>query len=133
MKQWLVAAAFVMAVVPHALCTTRPARATGIYSNMSFHEESGDVLGIEVFVMRSSKGYFVVFQSSEGAPAVPVVVPVRIDGKSIEFDLPAECAYAGKFKGTLTEEGITGGFPSGRLGPDGSSLIRLKRGKSYWQ
>jgi hypothetical protein len=133
MKRWVVAAAVVMAVVPHLFHATQPARVTGIYSNMSVHEESGDVLGIEVFVVLSSRGYFVVFQSSEGGPAVPVVAQAKIEGKSIEFVLPPESAYAGKFKGTLTEEGINGSFPSGRLGPDGSSVIRLKKGKSFWQ
>lgn len=133
MKQWIIVVAFVTAVVPHVLCATRPARVTGMYSDMSFHQESGDVSGIEVFVVLTSRGYFVIFQSSEGEPAVPVVAPAKIEGKSIEFDLPPECAYAGKFRGTLTEEGITGNFPSGRLGPDGSSVIRLKKGKSYWQ
>lgn len=134
MKEWMIVAVVgASAVAPQALPAAQPLKATGIYSDMSFNQESGDVLGIELYVVLSSKGYVVVFQSSEGEPTVPVVVVAKIEGDTIEFELPPGCAYAGRFTGTLTDEGITGTFPSGRLGPKGNKIIRLKRGKGYWQ
>lgn len=133
MTRWTAVGVIAAALVSHALWAARPARVTGIYSDMSIHEESGDLLGIEVFVVLSTKGYSVVFQSSEGWPAVPVVAPAKIEGDTIAFDLPPHCAYAGRFTGTVTEEGITGTFSEGRLGRDGNKIIRLKKGKSYWQ
>lgn len=99
---------------------------TGIYSNMHYNEEGGDVLGIEIFLIYTAKGYFVVFQSSEGEPTVPLVTNARISDSHIEFVLPRESNYSGKFTGRLIANGISGRF-------EGGDSITLKRKKSYWQ
>jgi len=79
------------------------------------------------------RGSFVLFQSSEGEPDVPVLVPVRIAGNNIEFALPKESPYAGRFAGTLSRTELSGKFDGGQEDPHGGEVIRLKRGKSYWQ
>jgi hypothetical protein len=108
-------------------------RVAGIYSNLSFNSEGGDVLGIEILIVPSSRGYAVVFQSSEGEPAVPVVVLANLVGNKLTFTLPSDSSYAGAFVGTITAEGMEGSFAEGHKDPGGSPIIRLKRGKSYWQ
>lgn len=99
---------------------------TGIYSNMHYNEEGGDVLGIEIFLIYTAKGYFVVFQSSEGEPTIPVITNAKISDSHIEFILPQESSYAGKFTGRLIANNISGRF-------EGGDVITLKRKKSYWQ
>ena len=47
---------------------------TGVYSNLMLNKESGDIVGIELFVIYSQEGYFVVFQSSEGVPSIPKIM-----------------------------------------------------------
>lgn len=102
-------------------------RITGIYSDLTYHEESGDVLGDEVFVVFSNQGYFVVFQGSEGAPYRPVVVPAQVDGASISFVLPPQVDPRGAFSGQLVNDELVGTFKN-----NGQS-IRLKKRASYWQ
>jgi hypothetical protein len=51
------------------------AKVTGVYSDLTYHEESGDILGDEVFLVSSNKGYFGVFQGSEGEPYPPWLSP----------------------------------------------------------
>lgn len=110
-----------------------PPRVTGIFSDLAYVEDSGDVLGIEVILLYSRKGYYAVFQFSEGEPSVPVVAEVTVSGNQIEFTLPPGLAYTGKFKGQVGPEGLTGHFESGQLSPRSEAEIRLRRGKSYWQ
>jgi hypothetical protein len=107
---------------------------TGIYSNMDFNEEGGDVLGIEVFLVYTSKGYYVVFQSSAGEPTVPIVVRAKINKSKIEFSLPQSSKnYSGRFLGKITPSEIKGSFELEQIGPHGEKEIILKRKKSYWQ
>ena len=48
---------------------------TGIYTDIYFNEEAGDLLGVEIFLLRGGDEYYVLFQSAEGIPGKPVVVP----------------------------------------------------------
>lgn len=108
-------------------------RVTGIYSNMTFNKESGDVSGIEVFVVFSRDGFKAIFQDAEGSPSVPVIVPVVMKGSDISFDLPERSGYSGKFVGRISNGKLVGSFLTGAVGKEGKPEITLKRGKSYWQ
>lgn len=108
-----------------AATLTKKAKVTGMFSSMAFHEESGDVLGDELLIVPTARGYFVVFQSSEGEPAVPVVVPAMIEGQDISFSLPKP--GPGDFRGTITQHELIGSFCGN------SEQMRLKRKNSYWQ
>jgi hypothetical protein len=100
---------------------------TGIYSDMTYNTESGDVLGDEVFIVFSGKGYYAVFQGSEGEPYPPVVIPAQVDGTSIRFTLPKSVDPRGEFQGNIVGDELVGSFSS-----NGQS-IHLKRKESYWQ
>jgi len=102
---------------------------TGIYSNMYYNKEGGDVLGIELFLVYTRAGYYVVFQSSEGEPEIPQVIPVIIKNKNIEFIVPPSktSSYYGKFTGQFKNKYLIGKFENY------DETIKLKRKGSYWQ
>jgi hypothetical protein len=101
-------------------------RPTGTYTDMRYHRESGDVLGTEVSVVNSRQGYYAVYQSSEGEPGVPVVVPAKVEGTSLQFDVPAATDSRGRFTGTFDATGLTGTFAGSQ------ERVDLKRSASYW-
>lgn len=99
---------------------------TGVYSDMYYNEEGGDVVGVEVFLIGSSKGYYVVFQAAEGEPSVPLVVPASISGADVSFRISDGDGFNGPFKGKLSKDSLVGSF-------EGGETLTLRRGKSYWQ
>ena len=108
-------------------------RITGVYSDMEFNEEAGDVIGIEIFLVYSREGFQAIFQDAEGSPSVPVVVPAIVKGSEITFELPERNGYSGKFLGRIQKDRIEGHFLTGAAGREGEPEIVLKRGRSYWQ
>ena len=104
---------------------------TGVFSSLRFGTE--DVTGVEVFITYSEKGYFAQVQCAEGAISQPILVPARVNGLIVEFDVPPaleENGYAcpaGKFEGVLSSFGLKGHF-AGTKWPG-----FLKRKPSYWQ
>lgn len=96
-------------------------------SNMAYNREGGDVLGIEVFIVHSNRGYFAVYQSSEGEPAPPVVIPVKLTGTSVSFEVPPSVDARGNFTGTIDAKGLAGSFSGS------GEKVRLERKASYWQ
>lgn len=100
---------------------------TGMFSNMAYNDEGGDLLGTEIFVTYARDGYFVVYQSSEGDPTTPVVVPATISGTSIKFSVPKSVDPRGNFVGTIGPQELTGSFSANK------EVIHLKRKASYWQ
>jgi hypothetical protein len=119
------------------LCLLIPAHAEttlgGTYSSFKPHRGSGDLLGVELHILPSRKGYFVVFQSSEGEPDQPVLVPAIVNGTRLSFILPPGGSYTGKFTGEINSRYITGRFENGALSPDGASIWKIKGGASFWQ
>ena len=115
-----------------ALSATRaadvsPPRMTGMFTDMTYNEEGGDVNGIEVFLVYSNRGYFAVYQSSEGEPSVPVVVPAKVQGTMVTFQVPPTVDARGTFTGTVIDNELSGTF-SGN-----GQAVHLKRKPSYWQ
>lgn len=104
-----------------------PVKVTGLFSDMAYNRDGGDVIGIEVFITYSGKGYFVVYQSAEGEPTVPVVVPAKISGTSISFDVPADTDPRGSFTGTMNAHELVGAFSGNQ------TTVHLRRKASYWQ
>jgi hypothetical protein len=96
-------------------------RVTGMFSDMHYIADAGDVLGTEVFIAFTSKGYWAVVQMAEGVPDIPVVVPVTIKGTDVSFILSDKLTFAG----TVT--------PTALVGTLGYEKVSLRRGKSYWQ
>lgn len=100
---------------------------TGMFSDMRYSGEGGDVLGQEIFIVYSKGGYFAVLQSSDGEPGAPVIVPAAFKGDEVTFLVPAELDLRGEFHGVVSQEGLVGTFSG-----NGQS-IHLKRKNSYWQ
>lgn len=104
---------------------------SGIYSNINYNTEGGDLLGMELFIFPSNTGpqlkYLVLVQIAEGGAPFAALVPLIIKDKTIEFTLPS-----GKHH---SKERFTGKFVDGVLVIHWSSGTEehLKRGKSYWQ
>lgn len=106
---------------------SKQAKPTGMFSDMQYNNEGGDLLGTEVFITYAHDGYFVVYQSSEGEPITPVVVPATISGTSITFVVPKTADPRGSFSGTIGAKELTGSFAGSK------EIIHLKRKASYWQ
>ena len=100
---------------------------TGIYSDMKYNKESGDVVGNEIFIVFSRNGYFAILQSSEGEPSRPVVVPVSVNGVNVRFSVPPDMDSRGDFQGLICNKHLAGKF-SGN-----DQKINLVRKNSYWQ
>jgi hypothetical protein len=110
--------------------STRP-RVPGMYSTMKYFRDTGDVGGIEVFIVGASSAdevrYFALVQLAEGVPKPPVLVEVSVKGDEVRFTIPGNAAALGTFVGRVTEKALVGEF-SGDAG-----RLELLRGKSYWQ
>jgi hypothetical protein len=109
------------------------AKVTGIYSDMLFNRESGDVTGVEIFILFTRDGHRVYFQDAEGSPNTPVIVPASIKGSSLTFTLPERRGYSGKFIGVLDNDELKGRFDTGQVSKSGKVEFVLKHGLSYWQ
>ena len=118
---------FGIASTAGAADNTRRPKPTGMFSDMTYNDEGGDLLGTEIFVTYARDGYFVVYQSSEGEPTTPVVVPATISGTSIKFSVPESTDPRGNFVGTIGLRELTGSFSGNK------EVIHLKRKASYWQ
>jgi hypothetical protein len=106
---------------------------TGIFTNMRYNAESGDLTGIELFITRSDDGYHVQFQATANGALSPVLVSAEVNPPYVEFVLPkTPHSYSGRFKGKFTARGLQGQFEGGQL-VDGKKDFLLKRTKSYWQ
>ena len=104
-------------------------RVTGLFSDMCWHEEAGDVVGTEILVSYSTDGtqgsYWAYVQMAEGVPGIPVLVKASVTGDRIEFTLPK--VMGGRFSGHITEKDLVGKFEAF------SDKTTLPRRKSYWQ
>lgn len=65
---------------------------SGLYSNVRLIEETGDVVGVEVFftisMLGNSTDLYALVQDFEGVPLPPTLVKVQMDGKIIKIALP---------------------------------------------
>ncbi|QIP54873.1 hypothetical protein [Hafnia alvei] len=104
-----------------------PFKITGIYSSLSFNTESGDIVGEEIMVVFSNKGYIATYQSSDGEPTIPVVTKVNIVNDTITFTLPPPFDIQGEFIGVISKNMLTGKFKKS------NQVLILERKNSYWQ
>ncbi|MFI4967691.1 MAG: hypothetical protein ACHQAU_03100 [Gammaproteobacteria bacterium] len=112
-----------------------PVHVTGMYSDLYYNEEGGDLLGMEVFIFNSKDGYQALVQIAEGELPTVSLVPLDVDGANIRFTIPGGGAgnNSATFSGTVSAQGIKGHWSDGRLSTTGTKDEALKRGKSYWQ
>lgn len=121
-------AACIVSIQVHAAPTVK---VTGIYSDLHYIEESGDLLGTEIFIVfGGGGGYYAYLQCAEGGPSKPVLVMATVRGNEVELaphnDQDSHCPNT-KFKGKISTQGLKGKFD----GTDYPALLKRKR--SYWQ
>jgi len=111
---------------------TEKPRCTGTFSSLSYHEEGGDLLGMELKIVRVRKGYQGALQIAEGGPSELMAVDVECDGASVKFTGPDVYRVygGGVFEGTLDSKGIKGRF---RFKGEDGDLETLHRGRGYWE
>lgn len=122
---------FVLLLIPIALLLTGcSVKVTGIYSDMQFIGNGGNVHGTEILIVRGDgDDYFAILQCANGAPGKPVVVTANVSAEDVELaasaDKASHCPMA-LFKGHVSASGITGSF-------QGGPKTTLARKDSYWQ
>ena len=109
-----------------------PANPTGHFGRLAYHKESGDVVGLEVFIMKGRSGYVAVVQIAEGVPEDPVVVPVTIANAVISFQLGSGKERL-RYLGAIQSDGLYGKFDNGAFSERDDGLFLLRRGLSYWE
>ncbi|MFC1542414.1 hypothetical protein ACFL4M_00815 [Pseudomonadota bacterium] len=103
----------------------------GIFSNMKYFEEAGDLVGQELFIFPGCGGYCVLFQIAEGGFPYAELLSLEVDGDNIGFTLNNKNnRYDGvTFSGQVKKDKI-----EGSLNFDGvETKVTYSRGKSYWQ
>jgi len=99
---------------------------------MAYHQSSGDVAGLEVFVVYTREGYAAVVQVAQGVPNTPVVVPVKLNDSTVAFTMPLGGRQL-RFEGKIDRDGLVGKFDNGAFSDRQDGRIMLKRTRSYWQ
>ena len=105
---------------------------TGTFTSLEFNQEGGDLLGEEIHIVLTQKGYQGALQISEGEPSQIILVQVVFDqSNSVRFEIPSSSpSYGGGvFDGKIDSLGIKGVL---RLKGGVENLIKWKRGRSYW-
>jgi hypothetical protein len=111
--------------------TLTPPKISGIYSDLTYNAEAGDLIGMEILILPrpsdSNPAWSAFVQIAEGGAPYSAVVPLTIKGSEIELTLPPGGTYGGlHFSGTISKTGLLIRWDSGQQN-------HLKRGKSYWQ
>ncbi len=109
----------------------RTLQIAGIYSDLHFNVEGGDLLGTELLILPSADGinvgWTVFIQIAEGGAPFTATVPLLVTAGKIEFTLPPKGVHRGrKFTGLLRTSEIL-------LAWDNGKVEHLRRGRSHWQ
>jgi hypothetical protein len=123
-----------MSLTP-ALAAKSDVQITGIYSDLYYNAEGGDLLGTEIFIVFADTDDFVAFvQCWQGGTTRPTVVSVGVNEDAISFAVPEPASCAGTFKGRITISGFDGVWThSVGQGRTETEPVHLKRKHSYWQ
>ncbi len=132
MKSSIALIALMIAIAP-VMAAEKPVHVTGIYSDLRYNEESGDLSGTEIFIVTAAGGYEAFVQAAEGEPGVAVVVPVKVSRDRISFTVPKPSSSAGIYEGRISATGFVGTVTTAYNGKTHSSAVQLRRKNSYWQ
>ena len=118
---WLVVALSLAS--PALAVTTKQKEMVTIYSNVCYHEESGDLIGELMLILRQYGDTYVVYQEASGILTAPQPIKAKVDGDRIDIELPtASPGYVVTFSGKLTDKAIIGRFSNAR-----DKVVRLAR------
>ena len=117
--------------VPAVLGQDKKIHYTGTFSNLEYNQEGGDLLGIEIKIVLTGKGYQGALQIAEGVPSELMVVDILFDKAHIKFQIPNSYKTygGGGFEGTINSNGIKGRLSFKGGAGDNETLIRRH---SYW-
>ena len=99
---------------------------SGTYSNLSYHEESGDLVGYEITFLSGKQSGSILFQCAQGADEKPVRLAIVAQATTIHFTVPSGASScSGQYQATLTQKGL-------RLrGTETDELFSFRH--SYWK
>ena len=103
---------------------------TGVFSDLRFIPQAGDVVGSEIFLLSNGSGYFVLLQCAAGRLGSPELLPANVDYPVLTFIVPENSNSScppGEFKGMISKRGLHGRI-KGLEWPG-----YLDRKRSYWQ
>lgn len=126
-----------LALLPTATqAADKPAPITGIFSDLYYNKEGGDLLGTEVFIVPDGdQGYIAFVQAAQGTISKPVVVSVHVNsGRRISFIVPAPSDAEGSYMLQANDNGVDGTRTYHRANAStANEAIHLKRKPSYWE
>lgn len=105
---------------------------TGLFSNLYYHQDTGDLLGSEIYIAKTSNGYTGVLLLCEGGCLPFILFSPVFDGETLTFTVKEDDGFTGHFKGTLDPLGITGHYGPEPDRPGASGIERWCRKGTYW-
>ncbi len=106
---------------------------TGVYSNMSINPESGDLVGTEITILFSRNGYWLLYQSAEGEPNDPVLLPIRVLDNEFSLKIEDGNQYQDlSFDGEFVENGLKVTLTNGAIFNSGNKSEVLPKSRSHW-
>ena len=104
---------------------------TGIFGNLTYKSEGGDLIGTEMRIYQEHGRYMVAMIDSEGAPGPELKVPATVAGNHITFTV-AQPGTTIRYAGRINQAGFTGTYTVVSNG-NVTYNLRLPRLKhSYW-
>jgi hypothetical protein len=99
---------------------------SGTFTNLTYHDESGDLSGWEVMLIPQADGsYFALVQVAKGETPLILTGRASAISGSIRITVEGKPPLAGTYTGTFSGSLLLLKTPSG-------SIERLRRGRSYW-
>jgi len=122
---------FMFCGLAQGLAADKKLKYAGTFSNLEYNQEGGDLLGMEIKIVPTKKGYQGALQIAEGGPSELMVVDVFFEKDNVKFEIPKSYSIygGGVFEGKIDSKGIKGALRF--EGTEGDKEI-LTRGRGYW-
>ena len=105
-------------------------RLTGTYSNITYSDDGGDLLGEEIRLFYIGEGVLTALvQITDSNAGEAALEPIIVKGNEVDLRFSKPLSGYVRIHGRVSQSGFEGELflPSGK-----SEKIKLKRGKSYW-
>jgi hypothetical protein len=117
--------------LPHGWAAEKNLKYAGTFSNLEYNQEGGDLLGMEIKIVPTRKGYQGALQIAEGGPSELMFVEVFFEKDNVKFEIPKSYSTygGGVFEGKIDSKGIKGTLRF--KGTEGDKEV-LTRKRGYW-
>jgi hypothetical protein len=122
-----------LALLSSATAAEKPIHITGIYSDLRYNKQAGDLMGTEIFILPGPNGHQAFFQTAFGEQYTAVIVPVDAYKDRITFTISEPLFGAGVYEGRISATGFVGTITTTYNGKSDFRPLRLRRKNSYWQ